>query len=414
MPTHNTSVIQTAGLTKLFRDFWHRQRVVAVDRLDLDIHREEVFGLLGPNGSGKTTTIKMLLGLLYPTRGRIRVLGRPPTDVGIKKRIGYMPEESYLYRFLNARETLDYYGRLFQIPRQDRRRRVEQLLEMTGLTREARRRVGEYSKGMARRIGLAQALINDPDLLILDEPTTGLDPVGTREIKDLIAFLNREKRKTVLMCSHLLADVEDVCQRVTVLYGGREQAVGDVRELLSRENLTQITTERLSDQAIERIRHLVESQEHKQVVSVCAPSDKLETFFLRVVQEAQRSRLETSGVTSGGRIAEFLAAEEQGEAVVESLIAAARPTAAPAREETPGPRPHEEPASSVLEELVSAADTGTREPPGERSPFGRRLEAPLSPGDAAARPPAGPERVDHGVIDDLVQRADQDPQAREE
>jgi len=145
MTTDSKAVVQAVGLTKVFKDFWHRNRVVAVDHLDFEIRAHEVFGLLGPNGSGKTPTIKMMLGLLYPTRGRISVLGRPPTDVGIKSRIGYLPEESYLYRFLNARETLDYYGRLFQIPRRDRQRRVEQLLEMVGLTREARRRVGEYS-----------------------------------------------------------------------------------------------------------------------------------------------------------------------------------------------------------------------------------------------------------------------------
>ena len=162
MSTHAKPVVQAVGLTKIFKDFWHRDRVVAVDRLDFEIYANEVFGLLGPNGSGKSTTIKIMLGLLYPTRGRISVLSKAPTDVAIKSRIGYLPEESYLYPFLNARETLDYYGQLFQLARQDRRRRVEQLLEMVGLTREARRRVGEYSKGMARRIGLAQALINDP------------------------------------------------------------------------------------------------------------------------------------------------------------------------------------------------------------------------------------------------------------
>ena len=399
MPTGNTSVVQTAGLTKLFRDFWYRQRVVAVDRLDLDIHQEEVFGLLGPNGSGKTTTIKMLLGLLYPTRGRIRVLGRPPTDVAIKKRIGYLPEESYLYRFLNARETLDYYGRLFQIPRQERRNRVEQLLEMTGLTREARRRVGEYSKGMARRIGLAQALINDPDLLILDEPTTGLDPVGTREIKDVISFLNREKRKTVLLCSHLLADVEDVCQRVTVLYGGRQQAVGDIRELLSRENLTQITTEKLTDRTITRIRDIIENEDRKQVVSVRAPSDKLETFFLRIVRQAQQSRQETSGATGGGRIADFLTTDEQGEAVVESLIAAAEPKAAPAAEEMPVLPAGEAPGADVLEDLVSAAGTSATEPSDEPT---------------SAVPPPETEQVDHRVIGNLVERADEEQQGPKE
>jgi ABC-2 type transport system ATP-binding protein len=400
MPAYDTSVVQTAGLTKIFRDFWYRRRVIAVDSLDLDIHRNEVFGLLGPNGSGKTTTIKMLLGLLYPTRGRIRVLGRAPTDVSVKSRIGYLPEESYLYRFLNARETLDYYGRLFQIPRRQRHQRVEQLLEMTGLTREARRRVGEYSKGMARRIGLAQALINDPDLLILDEPTTGLDPVGTCEIKDLITFLNHEKRKTVLLCSHLLADVEDVCQRVTVLYGGRRQAVGDIHELLSQKNLTQITTEKLSEETIERIRDLVAQAEQKQVVDVSTPSDKLETFFLRIVSEAQRVRQATSGAVGGGRVADFLARPDEGEALVESLVAAAEPTATGPPERAPVAS-EPEPAADVLNDLLgaSAASSASTTGPATRP-------EPTS---------TGPEPdVDRSVIDDLVDRAEADSEKSEE
>ncbi|MBI4578669.1 MAG: ABC transporter ATP-binding protein, partial [Planctomycetes bacterium] len=334
MVAHGTPVIQAIGLTKIFKDFWLRKRVVAVDHLDLYIHRTEVFGLLGPNGSGKTTTIKMLLGLLYPTRGRISVLDRPPTDVEVKSRIGYLPEESYLYRFLDARETLDYYGRLFRIPRADRRRRVEQLLEMVGLTRQARRRVGQYSKGMARRIGLAQALINDPELLILDEPTTGLDPIGTREIKDLILHL-RNKGKTILLCSHLLADVEDVCQRVVVLYGGKQQAVGNIRDLLQQENLTQITTERLSDATISRIQQVVEQEAHKAVLSVTAPSDRLESFFLRIVRQAQEAQHETSGAT-GGRMADFLVAgPTDGKQVIESLVAAGRHDTEPAAGQEP-------------------------------------------------------------------------------
>lgn len=395
MPIKDQSVVQTVGLTKIFKDFWHRNRVVAVDRLDLDIHRNEVFGLLGPNGSGKTTTIKMLLGLLYPTRGRISVLGRPPTNVAIKSHIGYLPEESYLYRFLDARETLDYYGRLFKIPRQDRRRRVEQLLEMVGLTREARRRVGEYSKGMARRIGLAQALINDPDLLILDEPTTGLDPVGTRQIKDLITFLNHEKRKTVLLSSHLLADVEDVCQQVTILYGGRRQAVGNIHELLSQGNLTQITTERLSDKTIDRIRELVADQENKQVVSVATPSDKLETFFLRIVKKAQEARQQTSGVTAGGQIAEFLvAAEQEPEAVVDSLIAAARSRETPTEEPAPA-APSEEPAANVIDELLTTASTSsTGDDSGQED---------QTPADSKTDQPPEPDRE---IIDHLIKRAD--------
>lgn len=386
MLAKDQTVVQTAGLTKIFKDFWYRPRVVAVDRLNLDIHRNEVFGLLGPNGSGKTTTIKMLLGLLYPTRGRINILGRAPTDVTVKGRIGYLPEESYLYRFLNARETLDYYGQLFRIPRPERRRRVEQLLEMVGLTRESRRRVGEYSKGMARRIGLAQALINDPDLLILDEPTTGLDPIGTREIKDLVLFLNREKKKTILLCSHLLADVEDVCQRVMVMYGGRTQALGSVRDLLSQKDLTQITTEKLDEPTLQKIRDILQ-EDQRHLVDVSTPADRLETFFLRIVREAQKARPSTSGAAAGGRIAEFLAgAEPRGERLVESLIAAAEAKPEPAIS-AELPPPVEEPTKEIVEELIGKAGA-----------------APIADTAIETPPPREtvPEAVDRGVIEDLL------------
>lgn len=394
----DTAVVQAVGLTKVFRDFWHRKRVVAVDQLDLDIHRNEVFGLLGPNGSGKTTTIKMLLGLLYPTRGRISVLNQPPTDVAIKSRIGYLPEESYLYRFLNARETLDYYGRLFCLPRQDRRRRVEQLLEMVGLTRQARRRVGEYSKGMARRIGLAQALINDPDFLILDEPTTGLDPIGTAEIKDLILRL-RDKGKTILLCSHLLADVEDVCERVIVLYGGKKQALGNIRDLLSQRNLTQITTERLSDEMIARIRRIVEEEAGCSVLSVTTPSDKLEAFFLRIVREAQAAQRTTSGATGGGRMAEFLAGPVEGEQLVESLISAGGHE--PKAEALAAPVPVEaQPAAEVIEDLlVGGEHRPTAAQPGPQ---------PVGPLPVEQIVPPEPREADQGLIDDLLGKADKE------
>ncbi|MFC1805719.1 ABC transporter ATP-binding protein, partial [Planctomycetota bacterium] len=174
-------VIETLELTKVFRDFWHRPRVRAVDKLNLKVRRGEVFGLLGPNGSGKSTAMKLLLGLLFPTSGYVRLLGRPPRDVRVKNRIGFLPEETYLYPYLNAGETLDFFGRLNKIPRKERHRRVDSLIEMVGLKSARKRPLKEYSKGMARRIGLAQALINDPELVLLDEPTTGLDPIGTRE-----------------------------------------------------------------------------------------------------------------------------------------------------------------------------------------------------------------------------------------
>ena len=199
-------VVQAVGLTKMFRDFWQRPKARAVNGIDFEIKPGEVVGLLGPNGSGKSTTVKMLLGLLYPTGGKVTVFGKSPREVETKREIGYLPEESYLYKFLTAEETLDFFGSLFNISKEDRKRRIDQLLDMVGLAHARYRRVGEFSKGMARRIGLAQAMINDPAFLILDEPTSGLDPLGCREVKDLILAL-KKRGKTVLITSHLLSDV---------------------------------------------------------------------------------------------------------------------------------------------------------------------------------------------------------------
>ena len=179
-------IVSVRGLTKVFKDFWGRPKARAVDNVDFDVRRGEVFGLLGPNGSGKTTTVKLLLGLLYPTGGHIEVFAHSPRHVKTKAKIGYLPEESYLYRFLDSHETLNFFGNLFDLPPAERKKRTEELLEMVGLSQVRTRVVGEFSKGMQRRIGLAQALINDPDLVILDEPTAGMDPIGCREVKDLI------------------------------------------------------------------------------------------------------------------------------------------------------------------------------------------------------------------------------------
>ena len=220
-------VIETRNLTKVYRDFWGRQKVRALKALDLEVRQREIFGLLGPNGSGKTTTLKLLLGLLFPTSGEALVFGREATEVTKNERIGYLPEESYLYRFLNAEETLDFYGRLFNMPRRQRRQRAADLIDLVGLGWAKRRQLKEYSKGMTRLIGLAQALINDPDLLFLDEPTSGLDPIHTREMKGLIRSL-RDEGKTIVMCSHQLADVQDVCDRIAMLYKGELKELGRV------------------------------------------------------------------------------------------------------------------------------------------------------------------------------------------
>lgn len=305
MNTDAESVLVLRDLKKVFKDFWLRPRVVAVDGISLEVRSGEVFGLLGPNGSGKSTTIKMILGLLFPTRGSVEVFGSAPSDVRIKGRIGYLPEESYLYPFLTSRETLDYYGRLFQLPVAERERRAEELLEMVGLEAARDRRVGEYSKGMQRRIGLAQALINNPDLLILDEPTTGLDPLGTRQMKDLILEL-RDRGKTVLLSSHLLADVEDVCDRVTILYGGSIQAQGTVTDLLTQTDTRWIETDPLEPETVAALEAILEEREGKKIHRIEARRQKLETLFLQIVEEAQLTGRVTSGASSGGALAAFL------------------------------------------------------------------------------------------------------------
>jgi ABC-2 type transport system ATP-binding protein len=312
-------VIETFSLTKVFSDWWGRSKVCAVDNLNLKILKNEVFGLLGPNGSGKTTTIKLLLGLLHPTKGRSLIFGGDSREPKINSRIGFLPEESYLYRYLNARETLDFYGRLFDLPVGVRRMRIESLLDMVGLKAVANRAVGTYSKGMARRIGLAAALINDPDLLILDEPTTGLDPIGTRQIKDLILALAR-RGKTILLCSHLLADVEDVCDRIAILYDGKIVTEGKVKELLQQTDKRQITTGLVSDTTISKIRQLLDSAKAKY--SIDTPIDKLETFFIKTVSAAQQQVQTASGAVSTTKLGDFLVGQPERESksdIIEQL-----------------------------------------------------------------------------------------------
>ncbi len=319
--------IETISLTKIFGDWWGRAKVIAVDKLDLKIRHNEIYGLLGPNGSGKTTTLKMLLNLLHPTKGRALVLGGSSLTAKISERIGYLPEDSYLYRYLTARETLDFYGRIFGLPSAVRKSRIDTLLEMVGLTGMANRAVGTYSKGMARRIGLAQALINDPELLILDEPTSGMDPIGTRQIKDLLLHLAK-RGKTILLCSHLLADVEDVCDRIGILYGGRMQVEGTVSSLLQHRDETQILTGRISTEALDRIRRIVESEKASYVVN--SPMDKLEEFFIRTVASAQEQELPTSGAVSTTGIGGFLTDEPEEPAILDQLVNAASDQPAPA------------------------------------------------------------------------------------
>ncbi len=278
-------VIQIRNLTKTYRDFWGRKKVQALNSLSLEVNKGEVFGLLGPNGSGKTTTMKLLLGLLFPTEGEISILGKSASDVSKNERIGYLPEESYLYRFLNAEETLDFYGRLFDIPAEVRKQRTNELIEMVGLQHARRRQLKEYSKGMTRRIGLAQALINDPDLVLLDEPTSGLDPEGSQDMKRLIESL-RDRGKTVVMCSHLLADVQDVCDRIAILYGGELKELGRVEDLLKEHDETQLVTSHLDAATVDEIKAVLDK--HGASLKTCGhPTSSLEDLFMRTIQRSK-------------------------------------------------------------------------------------------------------------------------------
>jgi ABC-2 type transport system ATP-binding protein len=387
-----TPVVACQNLVKVFRDFWMRPKARAVDNVSFEVYPGEIFGLLGPNGSGKSTTIKILLGLLHRTAGRVVVFGKPPADVSIKRRIGYLPEESYLYAFLNARETLDYYGKLFELDTSVRKRRIDELLDMVGLGAAQYRPVREYSKGMQRRIGLAQALINDPELLILDEPTTGLDPIGTRQVKDLIIELGR-RGKTVILSSHLLADVEDCVDRMVVLYGGKIRAAGTCDELLTTTDKSILEFDPLDDATISRIDSVVREASHggRSLLRVSRPRQKLEDLFVDIVNKARAERAETSGAQHGGRTAAFLKAEPDGAALIERLSAASDE---PAR---PGPAPvpvtPSGPDDDVLRRLVEQPeDPGAQPRPVPGAPVPAPTTTTYMPGS----------QVDRGVIGSLM------------
>lgn len=303
--TKEEPIVQINNLTKIFRDFWRRPKVRAVNDLSLNIYPGEIFGLLGPNGSGKSTTIKILLGLLHPSSGTVTVLNSQPHEVATKSEIGYLPEESHLYKQLTARESLDFYGKLFDIKKEERLKRIDELLDMVGLTHAADRMIGEFSKGMARRIGLAQALINDPKLIILDEPTSGLDPIGCRQVKDLIIALAK-RGKTILLSSHLLADVEDVCDRVTILFNGRIRASGSITQLLEKRDSIRMTIPTLTPKKLNKILKTIRKEVGDEP-EIDHPSLNLEEFFLQVVEKANKNNDENmSGAASNIEVADFL------------------------------------------------------------------------------------------------------------
>jgi ABC-2 type transport system ATP-binding protein len=245
------AAIQIEGLTK---KYLQRGEVVAVDNLNLEVQEGEIFGFLGPNGAGKTTTIKMLLGLIFPTSGTASMLGRPIGDVETRRHVSYLPESPYFYDHLTGGELLDFYGRLFGLGDDVRRRKVDELMELVGLKNDKQKQLKQYSKGMLQRIGIAQSLVNDPKLLIFDEPTSGLDPVAHIEIRNLIESL-RDQGKTVFLSSHQLSDVELVCDRVAILNYGRMVKTGAVDELVQGSR-TEIHAEQVAAEGVEAIRKL--------------------------------------------------------------------------------------------------------------------------------------------------------------
>lgn len=327
-------LVSLHDVKKTFRDFWGRPKVQAVRGVTFGVSRGRIFGLLGPNGAGKSTVMKMMLGHLYPSSGQLRVFGLPATDVAAKKRLGYLPERAYLYKNLTPEETLHFFGEVLELPKEQIRSRTEQLLSMVGLDRSRKRLVGEFSHGMTRRMGLAQALLNDPDLLLLDEPTAGLDPLGCREVKNLIMTLAR-RGKTVVLTSHLLADVEDVCDEILVMYGGTVLAHGDTRSLLADQDVLQVRCPALAESAVRELQEVLYRHAPPAQVEFSSPSRSLENYFVQIVREASEKQ-ETAGAQLGGGVASYLRdGVAENEAALDGLAHARKGAAPPDRPPQP-------------------------------------------------------------------------------
>jgi len=272
-------------LTKVFPVPLHRQWVGAVRDLDLRVEPGEVYGLLGPNGSGKSTTLKIILGLVSPTRGRTEIFGRDSNRVDSRETVGFLPENPYFYKYLTGAETLRFFGKLCGLRGKQLQKRSDELLELVGLTNARNRRLGTYSKGMLQRIGLAQALINEPKLVVLDEPTAGVDPAGSREIRDLIVDLKR-RGITVLLSSHLLAQVQEICDRVGILANGKLVREGRLEELIAIENQTELVLENASDTLVSEIEALA-ARSNARLVARRKSTTTLERLFLEATKEGK-------------------------------------------------------------------------------------------------------------------------------
>ena len=279
--------IAVRGLTKIFPVPLHRQSIVAVRDLDLRVERGEVYGLLGPNGSGKSTTLKIILGLVSPTRGCTEIFGRDSRLVKSREAVGFLPENPYFYKYLSGEETLRFFGRLCGLGGIQLKNRIDELLELVGLTKARKRRLGTYSKGMLQRIGLAQALIHEPKLVVLDEPTAGVDPAGSRQIRDLILDLKR-RGITVLLSSHLLAQAQEICDHVGILADGVLVREGRLQELIAIENQTELVVANASSDLVEEIESLI-NRSNAKLVARRRSTTTLEKLFLDATTERPQS-----------------------------------------------------------------------------------------------------------------------------
>jgi len=275
------------GLTKVFPVPFHRQSIVAVKDLNLRIEPGEVYGLLGPNGSGKSTTLKIILGLVSPTRGRTEIFGRNSRVVESREAVGFLPENPYFYKYLTGNETLLFFGRLSGLRGVALKNRINELLDLVGLSKARNRRQGTYSKGMLQRIGLTQALIHDPRLVVLDEPTAGVDPAGSRDIRDLILDLKR-RGITVLLSSHLLAQAQEICDRVGILADGVLVREGHLQELIAIENQTELVITDASDELIREMESIIKRSNAK-LVEQRKSTTTLERLFLEATKNDKKT-----------------------------------------------------------------------------------------------------------------------------
>jgi ABC-2 type transport system ATP-binding protein len=287
--------VAVEGLTKVFPVPFHRKAIVAVRDLNLRVGPGEVYGLLGPNGSGKSTTLKIILGLVSPTHGRTKIFGRDSSLVESREAVGFLPENPYFYRFLTGEETLRFFGKLCRLNGSRLNDRVRELLELVGLTNARDQRLSTYSKGMLQRIGLAQALVNEPKLVVLDEPTAGVDPAGSRAIRNIIVDL-RQRSITVLLSSHLLTQVQEICDRVGILARGVLVREGHLEELIAIENRSELVLENASDALVKEIEKLAANSNAK-LIERRRSTTTLERLFLDATQNAEARILNDKGMT---------------------------------------------------------------------------------------------------------------------